>query len=276
MITCRDGEELIELLSDKRILIYGAGYVAHNFLEALKRNKLQGQLQGFVVSQKTENKDDIESFPVSSVDQVTVDDETIICIAVHEVLKDEIEDVLLQKGIFNYIWIYPFLYSLYLGKPVKEGEWIDIRKFIPDDRRRYGLAIRWAAIDDYYGKRPGGFALYKKAMAMHGTAESTQMRANRFAELIRNWESNGYDAGWQISIDRNYEMIDGEHRVALALYHGQPQIRCRIYDGENMHGEKVLMTEKALLEGGVSPEEIDILDGINLYIRRTVLEEKRC
>lgn len=168
------------------------------------------------------------------------------------------------------------MYSLYLGKPVREGAWIDTKKLIPGCDDRYGLAVRWAVIDDYYGNCPGGLDLYKKAMAMHGSEDTVKVRAGRFIELIQDWERVGYHAGQQIAIDRNYEIIDGEHRVALALYHRQPQIRCRIYDGENMHGEKVLMTKKTLLEGGLTPEEIDVLDGINLQMKQIVLEGKRC
>lgn len=276
MITCRDRKELIEIISDKKILIYGAGYVALNFLEALKRNGLEEQVLGFAVSQITETEKYIDSLPVRSIDQVPVDDETIICIAVHEALKEEIEAVLLHKGISNYIWIYPLLYSLYLGNPVKEGEWIDTKKLMRGYKERYGMAVRWAAIDDYYGNCPGGLDLYQKAMAMHGSMDTIKARTDRFLKLIQDWDSMGYNARWQISIDRNYEIIDGEHRVALAFYHGQPQIRCRIYDGENMHGEKALMTKKVLLEGGFTMEEIELLDRINLCIKQAVLEGKRC
>ncbi len=276
MITCCDVDEFTGLVSDKKILIYGAGYVAANFLEALKKNGLEGQVLGVIVSRLPETMEYVGTFPVRTIDQIAVDDETIICIAVHEALKEEIEAVLQQKNLLNYIWIYPFLYSLYLGKPVREGEWADIRKFIPQYKERYGMAVRWAAIDDYYGNCPGGFGLYQKAMAMHGSPAAIKARTDGFLKLIKNWDSMGYDARWQISIDRNYEIIDGEHRVALAFYHGQSQIRCRVYDGENMHGEKVLMTKKALLEGGFTMEEIELLDRINLYMRQTVLEGKRC
>ena len=276
MITCCDREEFIELITDKRILIYGAGYVALNFWEALKRNGLEEQIRGFVVSQIAETQKYIGALPVQSIDQAAVDDETIVCIAVHEALEEEIEAALLQKGISNYIWIYPFLYNLYLGNPVKEGEWIDTKEFIRGYEQRYGLAVRWAAIDDYYGKCPGGLDLYKKAMAMHGSMDTIKARTDRFLNLIQDWGSIGYDDRWQIAIDRNYEIIDGEHRVALALYHGQPQMRCRIYDGKSMHGDKVLMTKKALFDGGFTIGEIEILDKINLYIKHTVLEEKKC
>ena len=276
MITCCDVEEFTELISEKKILIYGAGYVALNFMEALKRNGFEKQIQGFVVSQEPETPKFIESYSVKSINQVMINDEMIVCIAVHEALKEEIEAVLLQKGVSIYIWIYPFLYSLYLGKPVKEGEWIDTGKFLPVEEDRYGLMVRWAAIADYYSNFPGGFDLYKKAMAMHGTKDAVKARADRFLKLIRDWDSMGYNAQWQISINRDYEIIDGEHRVALAIYHRLPQIKCRIYEGENMHGEKVLMTKKALLEGGLTPEEINLLDEIKLNMKQAVLEGKRC
>lgn len=263
--------EFLKFISDKKIWIYGAGYVAFQFWKALKKHGLEVRIQGVVVTQIVEPKDKVGDFFVKPISQLVIDKESVVCIAVHEVYKDEIESILCKKGIANYIWVYPFLYELHLGMPVLEGKWVDVRKFIPMYDNQYGVAIRWAAIEDYYGICHNGFCLYKKAMAVHSNRDTAEARAKRFKELIYNWDVFGYQDEMQIIINRMFDVLDGEHRVALALYHRQNKLKCRIYDGKNIHCEKTRMTKKMLYEGGFTQEEMEQLDEINIYIKNIIL-----
>ena len=262
--------EFLEIIAYKKIWVYGAGYVANRFLEALKKHGMESHVQGYIVSQKKEDQEYINGLPVKSIENMVVDDASIICIAVHEVYKNQIELELTQRDIFHYIWIYPFLCELYMGMPIKEKEWVDTIKIIPKDERQYAMAVRWAAISDFYGIYPGGLMLYKRAMAIHSNADTGEARAIRFINLIKDWDTYGYRPMWQISINTHFEIIDGEHRVALALYHGQAQVQCKIYDGNNIHEKKTLMTEEVLLDGGFIREEISGLDEINKFIKNMI------
>lgn len=261
----------MQLINNREIFIYGAGYVADVFFKALKKNKLEQQVKGFLVSYTNSKDKVIHGHLVSTVDKVIIDNRAIVCIAVHEVYKKEIEEILFQKGVANYIWIYPFLYELYLGSPVKEKEWISIKKIMKQQLENYGIAIRWAAIEDYYGKSPGGLALYKKAMALHSDNGTVEERTKQFIRLIQTWNHIGYLEEYQISLDKNYKVIDGEHRLTLALYHNQEKICCKIYKEENIHTNKALITKQSLIEGGFYQEEIMKIENINQYLESIVL-----
>ena len=264
-------QKFIQFINNKEIFIYGAGYVAEVFFKSLKKNKLEKQVKGFLVS-STGNVDEvIHGYLVRTVDEVIIDSKTIICIAVHEIYRKEIEEILFQKGISNYIWIYPILYELYLGNPIKEKEWINIKKIIKQQLENYGIAIRWAAIDDYYGKCQGGFVLYKKAMALHSDYYTAEERTKQFIRLIQMWSNIGYLEEYQISLDRNYKVIDGEHRLTLALYYGQEKICCKIYKEENIHTNKAIITKQSLIEGGFQWDEIMKIENINQYLESIVL-----
>jgi len=264
-------QNFIQSINNKEIFIYGAGYVADVFFKALKKNKLEKQVKGFLVSSIGNIDKVIHGYLVRTVDEVIIGSRTIICIAVHEIYKKEIEEILFQKGISNYIWIYPILYELYLGDPIREKEWINIKKIIKQQLENYGIAIRWAAIDDYYGKSQGGFALYKKAIALHSDNYTAEERTKQFIGLIETWSNIGYLEEYQISLDRNYKVIDGEHRLTLALYHGQEEICCKVYREENIHTNKALITRQSLIEGEFYQEEIMKIENINQYLESIVL-----
>lgn len=267
VIVCYNTKEFLQYISNKKIMIYGTGYVALNFLEALQKRGLDNRIQGFVVSKKSWEQRDIKGFPIKEIDEIFVSNEIVICIAVHESIKAEVESILLQKGFLHYLWIYPCLYHLYYGDPVKEREWVNIRELIPRDSDRYKVALRWAALEDYYGNCPQGFYLYRKAMALHANMRTVEAREAGFRKLIQNFDEFGYDSEKQIAINEEYEIIDGEHRLTIAFYHGMQKIKCKIYSGENLHNEEVLMSKRVLIEGGFTEKEMDILDNINLTIR---------
>lgn len=272
MIKCSDIDEFINLIDENKILVYGAGYVAGIFVEALNRHGLEKCIYGFAVTDNIAEQKFMGKFWVKSLNQIDDLENVIVCIATHEVSKKEIETVLIQRRISNYIWIYPFLYTLYMGKPVSEGQWIDIKEIISKNENLYGIAVRWAAIDNYYGRCKNGYYLYKKAMKMHCSNETAEERTRAFIRLIQNWEEYGYNSRCQIAINTEGEIIDGEHRVTLALYHKQQFLRCKIYNVRNIHREKALMTRRILLKGGFTQNDIKRLDETNEYIKHFVKE----
>lgn len=269
MFVCDNVDRLIELLKERKAFIYGTGYIASLFFEALKKNRLENNIAGFVVSEFAKNSDrNFEGYEINQINEIDFADDMIVCIAVHDCLVGEIESLLKRNGVSNFVWIYPYLFDLYYGNPIQRGEWIDMRKLIPKDEERYALAVRWAAVADYYGKCPNGFAWYKRAMTYLHNAQAAEARVKTFTQLIQNWQTSGYDGKHEIAINENYEIIDGEHRMAVALYHGEKRIKCRIYSGKNVNSEKSFMKKKMLIECGFDEGEIKLLDTINDCIRK--------
>lgn len=268
MFMCNNVDQLITMLETKKIIIYGVGYIAGLFLETLKKHGLEKNIVCCVVSEILKNADRrFEKLEIKQINEFDIAEDMIICIAVHESFVREIESTLEDINVSNYVWIYPYLFDLYYGSPIKKGMWIDMGKLLPKDKERYALAVRWAAVADYYGKCPNGFVWYKRAMTYLHNASAAEHRIEIFTQLIRNWEKAGYDGEHEIAINEDYEVLDGEHRMAVALYHGERMIKAKVYRGKNINSEKSFMKKNMLIEGGFSEDEIKQLIDINECIR---------
>ena len=264
-----DARNLLFLLGTKKIVIYGTGYVAQKFFSILKKNSLVGNIICFAVSKGEKEGESIDGIAVKNIRDIESDN--MVCIAVHEALKDEMVDTLCDIGINNYIWIYPYLYQLLLGEPIEKGVRIKLEDIVQTCLNDYRIAVRYAAIDNYYGKNIYGFDLYRRAQALYSSMKTAEERLERFCKLISDWQKYGYDEDSWICINEGYEIIDGAHRVTLAKYHGMQEIICNVFEGKasayEVHGERVVLTNKILLQNGFSIEEIDKLNEINNVIR---------
>lgn len=94
---------------------------------------------------------------------------------------------------------------------------------------RLDTVVRYLAIEEYYGKNDCGFYLYKKMQGKRINEEYVEGSVERFRILIDSWDKNGYTNSSEISLDSNLLLIDGSHRLALALYHGITNISCKVY-----------------------------------------------
>lgn len=259
--------ELLDYLKKSRIVIYGTGHVGKKFFWALRKNGLLQNTACFAVSEVSGNLSTVEGIPVRSIEDLSSEDSILVCVAVHEALKDEMIHTLQRLGMSEYVWIHPFLYDLLLGEPIKRDVEIEVSQILKTCREDYRLAVRWMAIDQYFGKNILGYDLYVKAESLHCEERTAQERLKRFLELIRFWEKTGYLTDSRIRINLRYEIIDGRHRVAVAHYFGQKTIRCDVYSDQTtvtkLHGEEVMLTEKVLRDHGFSVREMAALKEIN-------------
>ena len=265
-----DADRLLNQLSQSEIVIYGSGSVGRRFLNGLKRNGLKEQIVCFAVSSYLGEKYEIEGIPVQTVEELMIHDNTIVCIAVHEALRDEMIQILKHRKIEKYIWIYPFLYHLLLGHPIETDRDVDVNKIIQsaDD---YRVAVRYMAIEQYFGKSKTGYDLYVRSHLVHCEKKTAEKRLQKFCDLIRSWEKNGMTPDSRILINRQYQIIDGHHRIAAAKYFKQQKIKCNIFPDEipleELHGKEAVLTEQILRVGGFSEAEIKIIDAKNKYIK---------
>lgn len=259
-------DNILNLLRNKGIYIYGAGYVSNLFYEKLKRENLGKNLKGFIITFRNFKKENF-GYRVSSIDEVKICEDDIICIAVHETLLKEIESILLERGIKNYIWVYPYLYDPVVDtNQVERIEWVDIKKFKPSMEGQYGIALRCYAIEEYYGKNREGYRMYERGMAVYSDLRTARLRKERFKRLILNWEEKGYLENELIYINEDYDVVDGEHRMALAIYHQLDRVKCRFCAGGNIHEKYAKMTAEVLRENDFSEDELRKLDEINRRI----------
>lgn len=263
--------QILEQIAGKKIVVYGAGHVARKFLKALKLYHYDKNILCFIVSKSGQNEKTIEGIPVKTVDWLAGNKNIPIYVAVHQSLWHEIAETLRTIGISNYIWIYPYLYEMLLGLPIKTNIKVDLKDIIQTCTDDYRLAIRYAAIEQYFGRNEVGFELYIRAQALQSSPETAKERLIEFCKLIKKWQESGYDAKNRIFINQNYEIIDGVHRVALSRYCSQHQVVCDMFRTDigaiELHGENVMLTDRILSLAGFSDEEMKYLDAVNQVIK---------
>lgn len=95
------------------------------------------------------------------------------------------------------------------------------------------IVVKILAIDCYYKKNTFGFSWYNemqlkrvndnpivpKYMAYH---------EDEFRNLIKSFEINGYISDYPIVVNKDYYIVDGTHRLALALYFGIKRVYIKI------------------------------------------------
>jgi len=235
MINVKNADDLQKIIASRGCVIYGAGYVAQRFFKALKRQGLGKQVRSFITS-SLPTITEIDNIPVQSIEALNQYINPLILIAVHEALVSQIEATLLEKGYGEYIWIYPFLYEIMLGKPTIDM--VDLKTIMRANNNNIALYARYLTIEQYYGKNDYGYEIYKKTVHLFNpTLEVVEKRLKNFIKLIKSWEKNGYDSSKAVTILENGLIIDGSHRISLALYHNLEKMKCNVYPATVSYSE---------------------------------------
>ncbi len=265
-----DIDTLLDMLSKNKIIIYGSGHVGIKFYNALKMHHLEKNVLCFAVSHQKEKQQEINAIPVREITKIDEKELAVVCIATHEVLKDEIINVLENKRIKKYIWIYPFLHVLLLGDPVDKNVSVELPMILKTCENDYRFAVRYMAIEQYFGKNFIGYDMYIRAEMLHCSRDTAEKRLYNFCRLLHNCEQFGYDQGSIILINTDYEIIDGNHRVTTARYFGVRKVVCNMFASgrsvTELHGKNAMLTEKVLIDGGFCPNEIESLKETNKII----------
>lgn len=246
-------------LKEKEIVIYGTGHVGHKFLGILRRYGLEHQICCFAMTQRPSIGFTIEGIPVYAIRDIPIDKNTVVCLAVHDSLREELEREV-RRVTEQYVWIYPDLYGWIMGQAEQTKVWIEIAALLQNYRKDFRLAVRLAAIEQQEGKNSFGFDYYIRAQMLHCDVHTARKRLERFRKLIIDWNGLDIQNIPPLSLNQKKEVIDGNHRLALAVYHRQKRILCDIYttelSAEEIHGpEAMLIKETLQSQGTFSPEE---------------------
>lgn len=263
----RKTSEEFKFFKDKKIIIYGIGHVAMQLYEVLTIRGLDRNVECFLISDAAEKPKYIKGIKVIPINEYKNSENVIICIAVHEAIKNEIEMILKRKNISNYMWISRFFMTeLLLGKSIKEMRSVEKLILRCND---YSIAVRYLAIEQYFGKNDHGFDIYKKAQRLSCAQETAEKRLVFFCDLIHSWEISGYHADSLVLIDYTNEILDGRHRVALAKYFQMDEIMCGVFEYSHFShkwlGSGARVTRAKILDGNFTDEELKIIE--NAYRR---------
>lgn len=258
-------ENIIEILKGKRIILYGTGHVAHKFYKVLKQCGLKKQIACFARTADVQAGEMLDGIEVRCFEDIPLEEDTLVCLAVHESLRDEIEKTIRQRTE-NYIWIYPYLYELMLGIPEQKAVELAVEPLLGGFSKDLRLGVRLAVIEQQDGINDFGFDYYIRAQMLHCSEATAAQRLKQFLGMIEKWKQSGYDRSHIIAITRKLGVIDGNHRLAMAVYTRQKSIYGNIYPTElsiqDIHGYEPMLTKELLLEHGFTAEEIQRLENI--------------
>ncbi len=259
--------ELMEIIADNEIAIYGAGYAAQNFYTALQIRNLQNQVKYFIVTDLEKTHREVHGVPVRALKDVVNEENIYICIAVHEAVKNEIEEYLLQSQIEKYVWVHPNIMEIALGEPLEHHKQTEVRKIIQQNSYdNYAFAIRYLAIENYYEKNTIGYDVYLKALYLQCEAQTAQKRLNNFISLIDDWDKNGYRQDRDILIDEKKRLIDGTHRLSLACYHEMEYMYCDVFPYSDKYDKVVkknhFLSMDMLKKNGFLPYELEAIQKV--------------
>lgn len=252
-------------LAEKEIIIYGTGYVGRKFFRLLQRKGLEHRVKCFAITGYPEKGAVVEGIPVYSINDVLLCRNTLVCLAVHESLREELEQVVRQRTE-QYLWIYPYLYELMFGIPEQRNVEVSVARLLDGFREDLRLGIRLAAIEAQMGQNTYGFDRYIRAQMLYCRKETAEKRLQQFVQLIEEWRRSGYHRDSVISLNRRADVLDGCHRLSMAVYMGQEKICADIYptilSAKEFHGCEVIMPQGILAGNGFTDKEIEELEKI--------------
>lgn len=111
------------------------------------------------------------------------------------------------------------------------------------------IVVKYLAIENYYGLNNYGFSLYEKMQ----TKRVGENWNERFRNLIRSVEQNGYLEDFTIETDVNYSIHDGAHRLALAMFLKIPNVTIKPFNADKIRRS---YTIEWFMENGFSEDEI--------------------
>lgn len=264
---CKDMRtpELLEIIKSTDIAIYGAGDVGKRLYHILKIHHLHQRVKCFVVTDVPAACMDMEGVPLRTASDLAGEN-VFILLAVHEVIKSEIEEHLRKLDLSNYVWIYPNIWELAFGMPLECHTKVRVRDILGRQQADgyYAVAVRYLAIENYYKKNDIGYRAYVKMQHIHCEEKTAVKRLERFVHLIENWDRCGYREECDIMLDADGRLFDGLHRFSLACYHQMEEIYAKVFLSVSFYNqvvsEKLYLNSEMLAEHFTEEEREAICD----------------
>ena len=269
MPTFETAEALLDAVKAAGCLVFGSGYVAEMFWEALRARGAADALRGCMATAPAPD-DRFHGLPVRRLADVSPDEAGLVCIAVHESNLDAVRAALVQAGFSDAVWVYPFLHELLFGEPTIRAARVSVPLILhAQDPAEHWLAVRALAAQ---ALRDGGadaeaLDAYVAAQALHCGETTARKRLAQLAELVADFDDRGFDAAHPVLIDENLRIVDGLHRVALAWLYGLSAIPCdfvapsdafdRLFTARNR------LTPDALAQAGLTAAQLARVESLN-------------
>ena len=163
--------------------------------------------------------------------------------------------VALEK-MYSYIY-WKFYKSKVREKSAKHKVYNVQELFMQQNKKngysRMDIIVRYLAIENYYGINGYGFELYRKMQDKRIEQGYSELALEKFIQLIKSFQEQGYDKKSEILLDKNLKLLDGSHRIACALYFGIDKLACKVYE----EAIEVSYGMEWFIKNGFTLEEID-------------------
>lgn len=260
-------EELLEQIRTKTIVVFGTGFVAERFWQALQRHHLNERISAFLVSKRKEEKQFFHGCPVLEPAEIKKEKELLVCLAVHETVLPEVRNTISPELAERSVWIYPNLWELLFGAPVERNSLIPREILLAKQNPDYNwISVRYMAIRDYLEgstQFPHSADLYCHAISLHCGMTTAKRRLKALEQLAESIRDRGFDREMPILIDTSGRILDGLHRFASACYFGMVEIPCTVLpeseDYDRMLNEKNRIPDRVLREAGFSEDDLAML-----------------
>lgn len=257
-------DELIQKLQTRDTVVFGTGFVAEMFYQALIQHGLADRVRAYTVTEARAGQR-FHGIPVLSFRETAFPGDTLLCVAVHESALAGIEAAL-EIASAEVVDIYSNLYDMLYGNPIMSTSLPLAAILQSQDPDEYWLALRFAAIRDYL-TRPDRYKrtkdLYLRALSLHCKEETAVRRCGQMEKLADSMARGGFRENCPLRIDESFRIIDGLHRAACAAFLKIARIPVLIYPLSSNYdillGEKNRLAGQTLLDAGFCADEIDFL-----------------
>ena len=221
--------DVMGLIKNQNFVIYGNGYIAKRLYCIVQEMGVASNVIAVAVTKKKDDENGVDGKPVKEIKDIRRD--VNIIIAAHDAVSAEMENNLKRLGFKFYVWIYPYIIELELGKPIKKNCTVPVKDIIANMSKSYSPAICYYTLQDYCSNKNYSGELYVKMMEKYTTKETAQKRWNRFRSRIDECLKKGFAQDYNIKVLNNFNLIDGMHRVVLAKYFGKNVLNADVYIG---------------------------------------------
>ena len=279
-------EDFLKKIEKQGLILFGTGYLAGVWLEILQAHGLEHALQYCLVSQCDPDAS-FEGHPVYSLKNAPfpagrpAERMPVLGLAVHETVAEEVLPQLQIHYPGDCELLYPRMHELAFG-PVLRQEAAALSVLLSaQPEENFWISLRYAALCEHMAGREstdrtrrfseiraacaGCLAadIYLKSQSLFSARETAALRLERFFALADAPEKERILRENPIMADEKLRIIDGLHRIALAVYLGLETLPCRIvrtgalYD--RLFTEKNRLTPAAQIRAGLSAQERKML-----------------
>lgn len=225
MINLNSAVEIKQYIKKHKFYIFGTGFVAENLLGYLENNDIQSNLVGFLETQP--KKSEFNNFPVYKLDTISYVNNVSIIVAAHSSIFEQIKMLLESKGITEWIWIYPYWYELLFGCPYKKNLIINPYSVIQKAcfSERVMCSIYLLGIGYVFNQNRIGKSVFFKFSSLFSSNNTIEKRWESFSDMVTKFDETNIShlGNLLVATDAGF-IIDGNHRIALALYKRIPRI----------------------------------------------------